>query len=506
MKGKISRISAMLLALLVLLSAFTACGGGNEGKDTTAATDPVTDATTAPPPPETLPPEEVLELPEDLTFDGEKYYILSTGAKPYDDFGYTADDLTVLGQAQYLRKARIEEKYDVFIEIETQVGSGVTNPGPGFNLFTEAAQANDDSYSIGLISGYDASNLTNSNRLYDLNSIEHIDTSKVWWDQDANNDLTVNGMLFYTNGRFTTAYSESSFIMYYNKALAAEAELEDIYSIVKEGKWTIDLLAEYSRKISEDLDGNDIMNENDRYGLYVWDDSLLGMLAASGTKCCTVTDGEMSLTLYNENTLNMFNKFTDIAYDKEYSLTYQRYEGLNVRQNFKENKAMFWSTFSYYQAELRDMENDFGILPYPKLDETQDRYYSSIAPYYSQFICVPMITNKETLSFIGCITEALAYEGRETVWPALYEQSLKGAFSRDDGTGDMLDIVYSSYGYDIGYFFKVGGYNENIMNLLRGYSKSFDGMYSSYSKKAERDVTRINKNFDTIIDWWNNQE
>ena len=496
MQKKTIRAVSMILAALMAAPMLFACG--KKPVDSAAATDD---------PADTTPKVEELEVP-DTKYDGAEFHILTAGHVAYMDFGFTAEDETILGQAQYKREQTVNQSYDVVIKVTQAEEKKSTNgAGPGWRNINKAVSSSSVDYHLGIIGGYDVSNLAEANNLYDLNSLKHIDTSKSWWDQNANNDLTINGMLFYTNGSLTAAYSESTFVIYVNKTLAT-AELGadvDLYQMVKDGKWTIDKLAEYSRTISEDLNGDDKMDGNDKYGLYVWDDSMLGMMGAAGTKSATVQeDGTIALTLYNDNTINMFNKFIDIATDTAYACQYQR-AALKPAEGaiaaFQNGKALFWQTSNTNTKNLRDMEADFGVLPYPKLSEDQDRYYSTIAPYNSQFICVPLYLDGQE-EYVGHITEALAYHGQKITWPACYEQTLKGSFARDEGTYDMLDIIYNNYGYDIGYYYQVGGFTSVLMNLLRQSDRGFASKYEASAPAAEAELKAINDNYKIVLEWW----
>ena len=499
MQKKTIRVVCMMLVLLMVVPMMFACG---KTEDTKA---PVTDNV------DTTPKEEELEVP-DTKYDGAEFHILTAGHVAYMDFGFAAEDETILGQAQYKREQTVNQAYDVVIKItQAEEKKSTGGAGPGWRNINKAVSSSSVDYHLGIIGGYDVSNLAEANNLYDLNSLKHIDTSKSWWDQNANNDLTINGRLFYTNGSLTAAYSESTFVIYVNKALAT-AELGadvDLYQLVKDGKWTIDKLAEFSRTISEDLNGDDKMDGNDKYGLYVWDDSMLGMMGAAGTKSCTVQeDGTIALTLYNDNTLNMFNKFIDIATDTAYALQYQRSQykpAEGVIAAFQNGKALFWQTSNTNTKNLRDMEADFGVLPYPKLSENQERYYSTIAPYNSQFICVPLYLDGQE-EYVGHITEALAYHGQKIVWPACYEQTLKGSFARDEGTYDMLDIIYNNYGYDIGYYYQVGGFTSVLMDLLRKSDRGFASKYEAAATAAEGELKAINDNYKIVLEWWQDAE
>ncbi len=497
MKRNLLRALCMSLALLMLVPKLFACKNDNsaDSTDTSAVTTETAE-------------EEKLVIPDEHKFDGESYSVISAGNQAYNDFDHDEDDESILGQEQYKRKQVILQEYGTEIEFKLIVNKQSYGNGPGYQEISKAVTAEDVIYHLGLVGGYDVANLAASNYLYDINSVPWIETEKSWWDQNANNDLTINDMLFFTNGSLTAAYSESTFVIYLNNKLAKESLGDvDVYQTVRDGKWTIDKLGEWSRTVSSDLDGDGIQTYNDRFGLYVWDDSVMGMMGASGTKVATVgEDGNISLTLSNDSSLNMFEKFTDIAYNEEYALTYQRYtQVFNVVNAFQEDQALLWATSNTNTAKIREMDSSFGILPYPKLDENQSRYYSTIAPYNSQFLCIPFINDEETMNFIGIITESLAYYGKTMTWPACYEQTLKGAFARDDGTLDMLDIIYSSYIYDIGYYYQIGMYHDGLMNLIRRKQTTFASMYESARSSAETKLETINSAYKKALDYWKDQ-
>ena len=490
----------MILCALMIVPMLFSCGGN--GGDTTAATNPNGGTTPNGDGGEVV---ETLDVPSD-TYNGDEFMILSAGQVAYIDFGFQADESERLAQEQYRREKLVEDTCGVTIEFEQAEDKNSSKAGPGFSKFQKAAQSESLDYHLGIIGGYDVSNLAQQNYLYDLNSLEYIDTSNPWWDQNANDDLTINGMLFFTNGSLTAACSESTYVMYVNEEIASSClGGVDLYQLVRDGKWTVDKLREYARMYTEDDNGDDIMNGEDKYGLYVWDDALVGMLEAAGTKVATVgDDNKISLTLYNDNSVAMFNKYMDIACDNKYALQYQRTElkpSEGVVEAFKSGKALFWQTSNVNRKHFRDMEVDCGILPYPKLSEDQARYYSTIAPYNSQFICVPIYTEGQE-DYISHITEVLAYQGKQITWPACYDDTLKGAFARDEGTYDMLDTIYGSYGYDLGLYYKIGTYTSVLMNLLRNRDTGFKSSYDKYLPTAESTLRGLNANFEEVVTQW----
>jgi len=67
---------------------------------------------------------------------------------------------------------------------------------------------------------------------------------------------------------------------------------------------------------------------------------------------------------------------------------------------------------------------DFGIIPYPMLDDEQKEYGGYISATYSNMYCVEYYNNE--LERTGIVTEVLACVSQRYVTPAYYEHTLKG--------------------------------------------------------------------------------
>ena len=100
----------------------------------------------------------------------------------------------------------------------------------------------------------------------------------------------------------------------------------------------------------------------------------------------------------------------------------------------------------------------------------------------------------------AAILEALAAESKYTLKPAFYDISLKGKMIRDEESEEMLDLIFDSKIYDLGWLYQIGGYNEEIMNLFRNRKSDFVSMYEKREAKALKDIDKINEAFDRILD------
>ncbi|MBQ2708929.1 MAG: hypothetical protein IJF67_11745, partial [Clostridia bacterium] len=110
---------------------------------------------------------------------------------------------------------------------------------------------------------------------------------------------------------------------------------------------------------------------------------------------------------------------------------------------FVEGRVLFFNETLSNIKKLRDMEQDFGILPAPKYDEAQERYYNLGGNPY--FMLVPITT--EDVERTGVIIEAMAYESLGRIDTAFYDIYLQGKLMRDEDSPKMLDLIFSTLDY-----------------------------------------------------------
>lgn len=484
-------ISMFLLAAILTASVFSsACsetetaGSGTEG---TGGETPVTD--------EVSEAESARYMPtfDDTRWDNTTFTFMVSGNTENDwkKNDFAAEELTgePINDARYTRNLKIEEQFGVTIETIDQYGSDT-----GMNMLKNSIIAADYAYDAGMIGGYAACNLANQGYLADLNSLPVIDLTQDYWDQKANEDLMIFGQMFYTTGDISTAINDATYCMIFNKQLVEDYSLADPYAMVKDGTWTIDRFTEMVSSVHGDLNGDGKMDTNDLYGALVWDDTNMGIINAAGIKCCTVGDEGMELTLYSEKTLNMYEKWASVVFNKDITYNYQRvsYDISYPISMFQNNQGLFFLQLMDLAINLRSMETDFGILPYPKYDEQQEEYYNTVGTWHSVVLAVPMLVKDAQKT--GTIIEALAAYSEEVV-NAYYDTTLYGKVVRDEESREMLDIIFSTRTFDLGWFYQIGGYNEGVMNLMRNYNTDFTSMYTKVEKSAVKTLEKYNKTF-----------
>ena len=138
---------------------------------------------------------------------------------------------------------------------------------------------------------------------------------------------------------------------------------------------------------------------------------------------------------------------------------------------------------------MREMDYEFGILPWPKYDEYSE--YLSNVDAGTNMMIIP-VTNK-VADNTGLVLETLAILGREYVIPAYYDVALKTRDSRDEESAAMIDIIVENRVFDLGYYNTAlgGAYASHFAELSRTPNPDFASWYEKKLKSAtsERDKT-----------------
>ncbi len=143
--------------------------------------------------------------------------------------------------------------------------------------------------------------------------------------------------------------------------------------------------------------------------------------------------------------------------------------------------------------DLREAEFAFGILPYPMFDESQEEYNNLISTVLVTTASVPY--NCKDIDMTGAVLEAMAYYSVDTLTPAYYDNALKGRYVRDEESGDMLDIIFATRVYDLGFIFDWGGAGSLVTKLYQNKSDEFASSVEGIKTKAETAIIEALENF-----------
>ena len=435
-------------------------------------------------------------LPDDLNFNGAVLNIFTRGDCNVDtnvpEFGVEAEIGDIINDAVYKRDKTVEERLN--IKLNVIVGAGWQDYNNDVAKIRASIAAGDNSYD--LIAGWSARipSLSVEGLLVNLHDVAYLNLTEPWWNKIIVDEMTINKKLHFAVGDGNLSLLANCMIMFVNNKIEQEYGLPNIYDIVFDNKWTLDYMNDLVRDIHKDLNGDGVMNENDLYGTYISEGNRVdGFLQASNIK----------MTKIDENGIPYFDmeyEKISVLVDKVYALLYEN-EGSYIKKGdfwvysgdmFKNNQVLFMPAWLIGAGDLRDMEADYSIIPYPKYDENQDKYYSRIQDGVSLF-CIPM--NCDKTDMVGAFMEAAASESYKNVSPAYFDVAMKIKYTRDETSSKMLDIIR-----DGAYLNFASIYNESIGNpwfvmrdLMSTKSKNFASWY-------EKNEPKITKAIDKLID------
>ena len=66
----------------------------------------------------------------------------------------------------------------------------------------------------------------------------------------------------------------------------------------------------------------------------------------------------------------------------------------------------------------------------------------------------------------------------------------------------MLDIIFNSFVFDIGYYYQIGPYNKELIYMVREYDTNFTSRYDTGAAKAEALLGVINEYYQNAVSQW----
>jgi len=480
MKKRVS----MLLLCAMLASALISCGSASDSGNSETTANAPSDTTAETTAAETEPERQALNLPA-KDYDGATFSILAyTKAEigkggQFSEFGYDSESAgDLMNDAVHNRNMIIENRFNVTVE-------NIENDKAG-NALKTSVLAGDNDYDIALPYIDESMKIAQEKLLVDLNTLEYLDLEAEWWDQAMREDLSIGGKQYIATGDILVSSEELMNFIGLNKEMARNYDIGDLYQLANDGLWTLDAMAEASRKVTHDANGDGVMDKNDIYGGSHATHISYYLFSSTGQRIAQLDDnGVPQLTLNQPRSIEVVEKLAEIYADPQAMLLVTKLPDTwtDNRLMFIDNQIMLQIGSMYVLQTRREMISDFGILPIPKYDEHQEDYYHMPATQLTQCITVP-ITNPE-LEMAGILLEAFAYESKDTTVKAYYDYNLQTKISRDEESKDMLDIIFNSCFYDIGIVFNWASMKTSVVTAAVESPGTFASKYTAAEASAK---------------------
>ncbi len=449
---------------LALLGALTlaSCGEAVSVTDTSSA-----DSTTEPTV-ETQPEIISHALPK-KDYSGHEFRILTTDSKGALDYSFEIDTEELngdaLNDAVYNRNTAVEDAYGITITQILEANSSL------LSLFSQSVMAGDDSYDV-LV--HTADKIMQNGYLYGLavEDLPYIDTSREYWDSVIMDQAALGGVNYGMAGSINLVDDNATWTIFFNKELAKENKVEDLYALVYDGKWTLDVMKKICSDLTRDINGDSKVDYLDQWGMVASGNSAAAMLWPAGGMLGTLEDdGSLTLTINSERNINALMKIYDIFSSGQVLITNRdipsKVDDLSnwnyAYKVFNESRALFFGGCLNSLNQFRDMDADFGFLPNPKYDEAQDGYISTTQEWKSSMWMVPRTAPDPERTSV--ILEAMASSAEYYIIPAFYDVQLTRKRARDDESEAILDILFENRVFDLVYTFNFGG-ARSIANAL----------------------------------------
>ena len=461
---------------------------------TTAGGDPATETTsggTTPGEDDTWDGKSKLPGKAHVDFGGKTFLIASSTQDPEGRFN-NAPEIWVealtndaINDAVYERNQVMSQLYNCTIAVDD---GGWEN---GFNADVSAGGGK-------YIMGCAEYNWGTNGNFYNLLNLD-IDWTQSWWDQDILRDMSVNNKLYAISGEFGLHNYVTTWLIMFNKDVYDQnlASTYDIYQLVRDKKWTVDMMLTMSQTVLKDSNGDQAytFSEGD-------DADILGTLSTVQNPRAMYWGCGESMVSKDENgklicALNSTGRGSDV-FDKLRELTtddsFLETGYTNVRLALENGTTLFGTEVMDVLDRMAAKEGlRIGVVPHPLFNEDQARYYN-YANNQCPLYLVP--TSYKNMQEIADFFELFAAHSSKIVYPA-FINTYKYTYVADEESSEMLELILHSRTFDPGYHYGLASGFEGIIGSM--LSKTGKNQFSSAAKKNEKVIPTNIENFETKV-------
>lgn len=282
-----------------------------------------------------------------------------------------------------------------------------------------------------------------------------------WWPKETNINSTVCGHQYVAVSDLSITAIEMAWGIVFNKELVESNNIpqklnaQTMYEIVDRGDWTLDNMYTLLNGIRFDGEGGTVgvADDTDTYGILMQGYTDVDAFAFAFGYNYIENDGyyEPMLWTLSDNTIIALEKLRDLS---EADGSYFETDDDLRRQFFAGGQALF-ATFKLIDLKsdvFHEMEDPYGILPYPKLNKNQQKYMTGSEDHYSVFsipyFCVGP-DDPEGLERVGAVVEALSAYNNANVNDLYYEAIVTHRNTRDEDSIRMIDKIMEGRVYDL---------------------------------------------------------
>ena len=487
--------SSLLLALILMVN-LVSCGEDKED-----ITDDNTDMTTSGDSSAETDNRVSDDLPADLDFGGEEVTFLYREEVASEFYADTANG-DIVNDALYDSIRSVEERLNTDIVAVLREGHYTSVRDEYMNHISSTIMAGDDAYDfVDLMIG-NSPVMMQEGIFVDLLENKYIDVDKPYYLAKLVDTVAIDDKLYFISGDASLGYMKCAFCMYFNKRLVDDYQIEDLYTLVDEGRWTLDKLREISTIASQDVNNDGKYDYEDKLGFVVhdWNHPKGFWFSTDMFFYSKNDDGSFTYDFGDERDVDICNSLYQLIYNTPGSffpgignaVVEQQAEYNQLASKFASGDILIMTAeLDDAVAQLRDMKDSYGILPYPKYDEAQENYISGSRNTHNAF-SMPITCGDQDMA--GAVLEALSASNYNTVLPAYFEIALKTKYAHDDDSARMYDLIRETMILDFGYIYgnAIGGPEGIFYNSIKSEN--------SLASQVASNKTRLQTALDSYIE------
>ncbi len=470
---------ALLTTVVIASQAIlaTSCADSNAGSTETTPPSPDTAGTGAAAETETT----YLDTLPVKDFEGAEFCIVGQSTNSRQNFYIEELEGDLINTALHDRDVAVSERLNI-----TLVYEPVEDRAEVASMVNKVVRAGDEAYHMvinALTQGIQ--NMIGTNALYNLTDIPHLTLDSDLWTPSLLDTMMFDDNLYFTTGPISPMRYMTPIAMAMNTRLAATYDIGDMYEVVLDGKWTLDLLHSLTKDLANDLDNNGKMDENDFYGLAV--DGTFGNVLFNSAGYNPI-DASYKITLDSSRSVDAIDRVSSMFGDR--SKVFNDRGGAGTSADvFRAGNALFMDYTILGIMSFRDLEDDFAILPTPKYDESQEDYYITNNTWLPSGVAVP--SNCSDTERTGLVMETMAAYSKQIIEPAAYEKTLQGKVARDENSSKMLDIIFQNAYFDMVTALNFAETAILVRDCALGEQDNFVSAWTKKQKAAQKELDKI---------------
>lgn len=398
-------------------------------------------------------------------FGGEEVVISVLDNYEYELFG-AEDSKDTLDQLLFKRNRALQDRFNVeLVSLPTQ-STGIGDQQSHYDDVQRALSRNETDFDVVAMFAYQSGKLIKSGFYLDWRSdipycADSIKAGADWWPKGINDDCTIFGRQYVAVSDICITAIEMAWSIVFNKDMVADYNIvsqigtlagkqyESMYDVVDSGDWTLDIM--YNALKNFFIPGTSDKEESGTYGMVLQGSTGVDAFAFSFGYHYIINDGinvpelwtPTGGTITTLETLRNFSASAGVynAYGKGKTES-------DLATMFAERHTLF-ATMPLETLKgdiIHEMDDSFGILPYPKLNTQQKQYLSGTVDHYS-VLSVPW-TNFNT-ERVGAVIEAISAYNNLNVNDVYYEAIVTHKNTRDPESVRMINLIMEGRVYDL---------------------------------------------------------